>query len=157
LAVAETLRALAASCGTFVLAAGKPTHLSRIKLLEVACFGVLIVPLTMRWGLVGAASCLVVVYSLTLGGYVYAAQRAAPVTARLWRGSWEPTAVTLTLALSARFLSPRGDLAAVLCILLWVTVWTAYAWGRYAGLIWKVWTAVQGNRPPDQSVERLRV
>jgi O-antigen/teichoic acid export membrane protein len=157
LAVAETLRALAAACGTFVLAAGKTTYLSRIKLLEAACFGMLIVPLTMRWGLVGAAGCLVVVYSLTLGGYVYAAQRVAPVAARLCRGSWEPTAVTFALALSAWFLCPRGELAGVLCILLWVAMWMTYVGVRHARLIRKIWDAVQASGASGPPLDELRV
>ncbi len=145
LAVAQTLRALAAACGSFMLAAGKTMYLPRIKLLEVVCFGVLIVPLTTRWGLVGAASCLVVTYSLSLAGHVYGAHQVAPILGRMLRSSWEPLAVTLSLAAAAWRFCPDGEISVVLCIVLWGAMWMTYLGVRHAKLIRKIWAAVRGN------------
>ena len=145
LAVAQTLRALAAACGSFILAAGKTMYLPRIKVLEVVSFGVLIVPLTARWGLVGAASCLVVMYSLSLAGHVYGAHQVTPVLGRMLRSSWEPLAVTVSLAAVAWRLCPDSELSVVICIVLWGTLWMTYVGVRHARLIRKIWGAVQGN------------
>ena len=157
LAVAQTLRALNAACGTFVLAVGRTSSLPWIKLLETGCFAVLIVPLTTRWGLVGAGSCLVVVYSLSLAGYVYAAHEVAPVVVRMLRSSWEPMAVTLTFASLAWRLCPAGGLSVVICIALWAVMWMAYLGIRHARLIRKIWAAVQGSFIPDRVFDELRV
>jgi PST family polysaccharide transporter/lipopolysaccharide exporter len=145
LTVAQTLRALAAACGSFILAAGKTMYLPRIKVLEVVCFGVLIVPLTARWGLVGAASCLVVMYTLSLAGHVYGAHQVTPVLGRMLRSSWEPLAVTVSLAAVAWRICPDSELSVVICIVLWGTLWMTYVGVRHARLIRKIWGAVQGN------------
>ena len=157
LAVAQTLRALAAACGSFMLAAGKTVYLPRIKVLEVICFGVLIVPLTTRWGLAGAASCLVVMYSLSLAGHVYGVCQAAPVLGRMLRSSWEPLAVTLAVAAVAWRLRPERDVWAVLGVVLWAAVWMTYLRVRHARLIHKIWGAVQGNFTSGPPVGELRV
>jgi len=145
LMVAQTLRALAAACGSFILAVGKTVYLPRIKVLEVVCFGVLIVPLTARWGLVGAASCLAVMYSLSLAGHVYGAHQVTPVLGRMLRSSWESLALTLAFAAVAWRLCPDSDLSVVICIVLWGTLWMTYVGVRHARLIRKIWGAVQGN------------
>ena len=157
LAVAQTLRALAAACGSLMLAAGRTIYLPRIKLLEAVCFAVLIVPLTTRWGLVGAASCLVVMYSLSLVGHVYGAHQVAPVVVRMVRGSWEPMAVTLLFAVLAWHLCPDGEFSVVICIVLWVVMWMAYLRVRHARLIRKIWAAVQGSLTPGPPLDELRV
>ncbi len=157
LAVAQTLRALAAACGSFMLAAGKTIYLPRIKLLEAVCFGVLIVPLTTRWGLVGAASCLVVMYSLSLAGHVYGAHHVAPILGRMLRSSWEPLAVTLSLAAVAWRLCPDGEISVVICIVLWGAMWMTYVGVRHARLIRKIWGAVQGNVASASPLDELRV
>jgi O-antigen/teichoic acid export membrane protein len=128
-----------------MLAAGKTIYLPRIKVLEVVCFGVLIVPLTTRWGLVGAAGCLVVTYSLSLAGHVYGAYQVAPILGRMLRSSWEPLVVTLALAALARGLCADSDTSVVVCIVLWLVMWMTYVRVRHAGLIRKIWAAVQGN------------
>ena len=157
LGVAQTLRALAAACGSFMLAAGKTMYLPRIKFVEVVCFGVLIVPLTTRWGLVGAASCLVVMYSLSLAGHVYGAHQVAPVLGRMLRSSWEPLAVTLLLAAVAWRLCPDSELSVVICIVLWGAMWMTYVGVRHARLIRKIWGAVQGNVGAAPPLDELRV
>ena len=157
LAVAQTLRALAAACGSFMLAAGKTIYLPRIKVLEVVCFGVLIVPLTTRWGLVGAASCLVVTYSLSLAGHVYGAHQVAPVIVRMLRSSWEPLAVTLSLATLAWRLCPDSEFSVIVCMVLWAVMWMTYLRVRHARLIHKIWAAVQGNLAPGSPLDELRV
>jgi len=158
LAVAQTLRALAAACGSFILAGGKAIYLPRIKVLEVVCFAILIVPLTARWGLVGAASCLVLMYSLSLVGHVYGAHQVEPILGRVLRSSWEPLAVTLSFTALAWRLCPDRALSVVICIVLWFAMWMTYVRVRHARLIRKIWGAVQGNpttAPPfDTPVSR---
>jgi O-antigen/teichoic acid export membrane protein len=148
LMVAQTLRALAAACGSFLLAAGKTVYLPRIKALEVVSFGVLILPLTARWGLVGAASCLVVMYLLSLAGHVYGAHQVEPILGRVLRSSWEPLAVTLPLAALAWRLCPDGEASAVICIALWVAMWLTYVRVRHARLLRKIRGAVFGDLTP---------
>jgi len=145
LAVAETLRALAAACGSLILAAGRTGYLPRIKLVEAACFVVLIVPLTTRWGLVGAASCVLATYCLSLAGHIYGAHQVAAVGARMFRRSWEPVAVTLSLAIMAWRFCPHGDVPAVICVVLWASMWMAYVRVRHAASIREIWVALQGN------------
>jgi O-antigen/teichoic acid export membrane protein len=145
LAVAETLRALAAACGSLILAAGRTAYLPRIKLVEAACFALLIVPLTTRWGLVGAAGCVLAMYCLSLAGHLYGAQRVAPVGTRIARGLPEPLAVTLALAILAWRFCPDGDLPAVVGIGLWTAVWVLYVRVRHAGLVRKISDAIQGR------------
>jgi len=157
LTVAQTLRALAAACGSFMLAAGKTVYLPRIKVLEVICFGVLIVPLTTRWGLVGAATCLVVMYSLSLAGHVYGACQVAPILGRMLRSSWEPLAVTLSVAALAWRLCPDSEVSVVLCVVLWAVTWMTYLRVRHARLILKIWGAVQGDLASGTPLGELRV
>jgi O-antigen/teichoic acid export membrane protein len=157
LAVAQTLRALAAACGSFMLAVGKTVYLPRIKVLEVVCFAGLIVPLTTRWGLVGAASCLVVMYSLSLAGHMYGVCQAAPVLGRVLRSSWEPLVVTLAVAAVAWRLRPERDVWAVLGVVIWAVVWMTYLRVRHARLIHKIWAAVQGNLASGAPLGELRV
>jgi len=157
LTVAQTLRALNAACGTFVLAVGRTFYLPRIKLLEAGCFAVLIVPLTSRWGLVGAASCLVVIYGLSLAGYVYAAHQVAPVAARILRSSWEPTAATLSLAIVAWRLRPDGEVSAVISVVAWVAVWMTYLAVRHARLMRKIWVGIQGSFTLGPPLDERRV
>jgi len=157
LTVAQTLRALAAACGSFMLAAGKTVYLPRIKVLEVVCFGIWIVPLTARWGLVGAASCLVFMYILSLVGHVYGAHQVDPILGRMLRSSWEPLAVTLSLAALAWRLCPDSDLSVVICIVLWVAMWMAYVRVRHARLVRRIWGAVQGSGASGPPLDELRV
>jgi O-antigen/teichoic acid export membrane protein len=157
LAVAQTLRALNAACGTFVLAAGRTSYLPWIKLFEAVCFALLIVPLTARWGLVGAGTCLVVVYCLSLAAYVSAAHEVSPVVVRMLRSSWEPMAVTLAFASLAWRLCPDGGSSVVICIALWAVMWIAYLGIRHARLIRKIWAAVQGSFIPGRLVDEVRV
>ncbi len=156
LTVAQTLRALAAACGSLILAGGKTIYLPRIKGLEVICFGVLIVPLTARWGLVGAAGCLVVMYILSLVGHVYGAHQVDPILGRVLRSSWEPLAVTLSFAALAWRFYPDSDLSVVICIVLWVAMWMTYVRVRHARLIRKIWGAVQGNLASGSPLDALR-
>jgi lipopolysaccharide exporter len=157
LAVAQTLRALAAACGSFMMAARKTVYLPRIKALEVVVFGVLIVPLTTRWGLAGAASCLVVMYSLSLAGHVYGACQAAPILGRMLRSSWEPLAVTLSVAALAWRLCPEREAWIGLCVVLWAAIWMTYLRVRHAHLIHTIWGAVRGNFAASPPVGELRV
>ena len=157
LAVAQTLRALNAACGTFVLAVGRTFYLPRIKLLEAVCFAVLIVPLTSRWGLVGAAGCLVVIYTLSLAGYVYAAHQVAPVAARILRSSWEPAAAALSLAIVAWRLRPDGGVLVVISVILWGAMWMTYLAVRHARLLRKIWVSVQGSVPLGPPLDERRV
>jgi PST family polysaccharide transporter/lipopolysaccharide exporter len=157
LTVAQALRALAAACGSLMLAAGKTVYLPRIKVVEVVCFGALIVPLTLRWGLVGAASCLVSMYILSLVGHVYAAHQVEPILGRMLRSSWEPLAVTLSVAALAWRLCPDSERSVVICIALWVAVWMLYVRVRHARLIRKIWRAVQGNVASGSPLDALRV
>lgn len=157
LTVAQTLRALAAACGSFMLAAGKTVYLPRIKILEVVCFGIWIVPLTARWGLVGAASCLVFMYILSLVGHVYGAHQVDPILGRMLRSSWEPLAVTLALAALAWRLCPDSELSVVVCTVLWVAMWMTYVWVRHARLVRRIWGAVQGSVASAPPLDELRV
>jgi PST family polysaccharide transporter/lipopolysaccharide exporter len=157
LTVAQTLRALAAACGSFMLAAGKTVYLPRIKLLEVVCFAILIVPLTTRWGLVGAASCLVLMYILSLAGHVYGAHQVEPILSRVLRSSWEPLAVTLALAALAWRLCPDSERSVVICIALWLAVWMTYVRVRHARLVRRIWGAVHGSVASAPPLDELRV
>jgi PST family polysaccharide transporter/lipopolysaccharide exporter len=157
LTVAQALRALAAACGSFMLAAGKTVYLPRIKVLEVVWFGIWIIPLTARWGLVGAASCLVFVYILSLGGHVYGAHRVEPILGRVFRSSWEPLAVTLALAALAWRLCPDGEGSVVICIALWAALWLMYVRVRHARLVRRIWDAVHGSGASVPPLDELRV
>jgi O-antigen/teichoic acid export membrane protein len=157
LSVAQTLRALAAACGSFMLAAGKTVYLPRIKVLEVVCFGLLIVPLTTRWGLVGAASCLVVMYSFSLAGHVYGACQVVPIRGQILRSSWEPLAVTVAVAALAWRLCPDSEVWVVSCLFLWAAMWMTYLRVRHARLINKIWSAVQGTLASGPPLGELRV
>ena len=157
LAAAQTLRAFAAACGSLILAAGRTSYLSRIKLVEAICFVILIVPMTARWGLAGAAGCLVVVYSLSLAGHVYGAQQIAPVAIRMLRSFWEPMLVTLLFASLAWHLCPSGELFAAICIVLWAVMWMCYLMLRHAGLLHKIWAATHGGFSISQPLEEPRI
>jgi O-antigen/teichoic acid export membrane protein len=157
LMVAQALRALAAAYGSFMLAAGKTIYLPRIKVLEVVCFGVLIVPLTARWGLEGAAGCLVFMYIVSLVGHVYGAHQVEIILGRVLRSSWEPLAVTLAFAALAWRLSPDGELSAVICIALWVAMWMIYVRVRHPRLVLRIWGAVQGSGASVPPLDELRV
>jgi len=157
LTVAQALRALAAACGSFMLAAGKTVYLPRIKVLEVVWFGIWIIPLTARWGLVGAASCLVFVYILSLGGHVYGAHRVEPILGRVFRSSWEPLAVTLALAALAWRLCPDGEGSVLICIALWAALWLMYVRVRHARLVRRIWDAVHGSGASVPPLDELRV
>ncbi len=145
LVVAESLRALAAACGILVLAGGRTGYLSRIKVGEAACFGLLIVPMTAQWGMVGAAWCLVIVYGFSLMGHLYGAQRVVPVAARIATQSWEPCLVTALLAALTWGLARLATLGTPLCLVLWIGLWGAYLWWRHARLLIMVRDALWGK------------
>ena len=132
-------------------------YLPRIKVLEVVCFAILIVPLTARWGLVGAAGCLVFMYILSLVGHVYGAHQVDPILGRLLRSSWEPLAVTLALAGLAWRLGPDSQRSVGICIALWVAMWMIYVRVRHAGLVRRIWGAVQGSGASAPPLDELRV
>ncbi len=157
LAVAQTLRAFAAACGSLILAAGRTSYLPRIKLVEAICFVILIVPMTARWGLVGAAGSLVVVYSLSLAGHVYGVQQVVPVAIRMLRSFWEPMLVTLLFASLAWNLCPSGELFAASCIVLWAVMWMGYLMLRHSGLLRKIWAATQSGFTVSHPLEETRI
>jgi len=143
---AQALRALAAACGSLILASGRTGYLSRIKVLEVACFLALILPMTGAWGIEGAAACLVIVYIVSLAGHIYGAQQIVPVAGRMLRRSWEPLLVTLLAASLARHLHSTAGVHAALSMLLWVAMWMGYVALRHATLVRKLWDAIPGSR-----------
>lgn len=135
LMVAEALRALAAVCGTLILAGGRMTYLSRIKLMEVVCFCLLIVPMTASWGMAGAAGCLVIVYTLSLAGHIYGAQQVESIMARMAAGSWEPVLLIALLSGAAWWLGRQTAVPTPLCIAMLLGLWGVYLWLRHARLL----------------------
>ena len=149
LVVGQALRALAASCGTLILSAGKTKYLSRIKVVEVTCFILFIVPMVKLWGLPGAASCFALVYSVSLIGHLYAAQQIAPIVIRILHRTGEPLAVTLLGAAFVWHLGLEGLMNAFICILLWSGMWVGYVWLRQASLLRRIWGGIPGFLPPN--------
>ncbi len=143
LALAESLRAAAAACGTLILAGGKTAYLSRIKLAEVLCFSLLIVPMTARWGMTGAAGCLVLVYALSLIGHLWGAQRVEPAVIRLVGRSWEPIAATALLASLVWLLSPHAGPWPGVAPVVFTGLWAVYLWLRHAGFLIMLWGALR--------------
>lgn len=135
LVLAETLRALAAACGTLILAGGKTAYLSRIKLIEIACFAALIVPMTARWGMTGAAACLVAVYCLSLVGHLYGAQQVERLVAEVVVRAWEPVLVAVLLSGLTWGLAVALQVPAATGILAWAALWSGYLWLRHRELL----------------------
>lgn len=135
LMIAEALRALAAVCGTLVLAGGKMAYLSRIKLVEVICFSLLIVPMTAAWGMTGAAGCLVVVYILSLAGHIYGAEQIESVIARMAAGSWEPVLLIAVLSGAAWWAGLHAAVPIPVCIAILLGLWGVYLWLRHTRLL----------------------
>lgn len=151
LVLAEALRALAAACGILILSGGKTAYLSRIKLVEVLCFGLLIVPMTVRWGMGGAAGCLVAVYILSFIGHLVGAQRVAPIAARLAQRSWEPVLVAAMVSGIVWSLTAVAQAPAVMGALTWALLWVWYGWLRQGELLIMLWSAVSASRSPSGS------
>ncbi len=141
LVVAEALRALAAAAGILILAGGRTAYLSRIKIAEVVCFLLLIVPFTRQWGMIGAATCLVVVYVVSLLGHLYGAQRVVPVLAKVAACSWEPCMVAVSLTVPVWW--QWGGMPMFFSALLWIALWGGYVWWRHADLLIMVRRAVR--------------
>jgi O-antigen/teichoic acid export membrane protein len=153
LVVGQALRALAGSCGTLILSAGKTQYLSTIKVAEAVCFILLIVPLVKFWGIAGAASCFAIVYGVSLLGHLYAAQQIAPVIFRILQRTGEPLAVTLAGAAFVWQLDLEGMMNAYICILLWFGAWVGYVWVRQASLLRKIWGAIPGFLPQNPGLK----
>lgn len=145
LALGQALRALAAGCGSLILATGRTKYLARIKVLEAICFVGLIVPLTARWGLVGAASCSVLVYGTSFGMYVLGVKRVGSQGPRMLPLGWEPVGVAALLAALAWLLCPKGAPEAVVCLFLWLAGWIMYLRLRHYRLLRRLWDAARGR------------
>lgn len=149
----QTLRALASSCGTLILSAGKTQYLSQIKIVEAMCFILLIVPLVTVWGITGAASSIVIVYSVSLIGHVYAAQQVAPIIGRVLQRSGEPLAVTLIGTALVWQLDIEGMMNVFICLLCWSGIWVGYVWLRHASLLRRIWGALPGFLPSNHHLK----
>lgn len=131
---AESLRAMAAVCGTLILAGGRTELLSRIKVAEAATFALLIVPMTVTWGMAGTAWCLVLVYAISLAGHLYGAHLIEPVLGRVAAVSAEPVAAAALLALAAG-LSVGAGLSIWAAMAAWIGLWAVYLWRRHGELL----------------------
>lgn len=151
LVFAETLRALTATFGTLILAAGRTRYLFRIKLIEALLFGALIVPMTARWGMTGAASCLMLVYCVSLGAAAFGAQQVEPVVARVLACSWEPVITAAILSLLAWALTVGLHVPTAIGILTWAALWSGYIWLRHWGLLIMLWAAATASFAPADS------
>ncbi len=151
LLVGQAIRAFAASCGTFILSSGRTYYLSRIKCAEAVCFMVLIVPFTKIWGLVGAASCSVIVSCVSLVAHIYAVHQVTPIIKRVLKRTSEPLVVTLTCVALVWQVVPEGLGYSVICMILWSGIWGGYIWLRQEALLRKIWIAIYHVLPrsPD--------
>lgn len=134
LVAAESLRALAAACGTLILAGGRTELLSRIKLAEAGVFAALIVPMTATWGMVGAAWSLVLAYAVSLAGHLYGAHLVEPLLGRIAALSVEPVAAAVLLA-GAAGLSVGAGLSVWAAMAAWIGLWALYLWRRHGELL----------------------
>lgn len=145
LVLAETLRALAAACGVLILAGGRTVYLSRIKLVEVVCFGLLIVPMTTRWGMSGAAGCLVAVYTLSLIGHVVGARQVERAVGAVLARSGEPVLVAAVLSGVAWGLVVGMQMPAAVGAVAWLLLWSGYGWYRQGGLLIMLWDSIRAR------------
>jgi O-antigen/teichoic acid export membrane protein len=145
LIVGESIRALCVPFGTIILASGNTANLSRIKIIEVIIFGTLIFPLTVRWGIEGAAACLIIVYTFTLSGSIYMANKVSRILRPLISGIGEPLLGTIVIALLAGQIPNPNTWMTIVVVMIWTLIWGIYIALRHGDLLSKIFLSLRQN------------
>ncbi len=137
----ESIRAMCVPFGIIIIASGNTANMSRIKLIEAVVFSLLIFPLTYRWGIAGAAACLIIVYSFSLAGCIYMANQVARILRPLIYGLGEPLLITIIIALLAGQIPNPNPLLTAISAMIWVFCWGIYIVVRHGELVAKIFSA----------------